>query len=123
MKLTSKDKDFLDRLKVFFDQKDLSVELKEDGLKRLVLRQNYGSRIESAFGLTRQGVRWRFQRLADMYVSAYETVLWVESNLGTHLRQMAMAIAWERAELRRKAQASGGLNRYRRNGENGPHKN
>ena len=57
MKLTLKDKDFLEHLRALFDSKDLSIELKKDGLKRLVLRQNYGDRIEAAFGMTRQGVQ------------------------------------------------------------------
>ena len=42
MKLTVKDKDFLDRLKALLAEKELAIELKQDGLKRLVLRQNYG---------------------------------------------------------------------------------
>ena len=42
MKLTQKDRDFLERLRMLLESKDLSVEMKEDGYKRLVLRQNYG---------------------------------------------------------------------------------
>ena len=49
MKLTLKDKDFLERLRILLDSKDLAVELKYDGLKRFVLRQNYGDKIEGAF--------------------------------------------------------------------------
>ena len=45
MKLTIKDKDFLERLKVLLESKELSIQLKEDGLKRFVLHQNYGDRI------------------------------------------------------------------------------
>ena len=60
MKLTQKDKDFLERLKLLLESKDLSVDMKEDGYKRLVLKQNYGDKIESAFRMSRQGVRWRF---------------------------------------------------------------
>ena len=37
MKLTVKDKDFLAQLRALLDSKDLSIELKEDGLKRLIL--------------------------------------------------------------------------------------
>jgi len=97
MKLTMKDKAFLARLRSLLDEKQLSIELKENGLKRLVLRQNYGTRIESYFGTTRQGVRWRFQRLfSQVYISAYETIFAIESNFGTDLRQKAMAIAQER---------------------------
>jgi hypothetical protein len=55
MKLTHKDKEFIDRLRPLFDSKGLEIDLKKDGLKRLVLRKNYGDRIEEAFGMTRQG--------------------------------------------------------------------
>jgi len=104
MKLTIKDKDFLERLNVLLESKELSIELKEDGLKRFVLRQNYGDRIQSYFNLTRQGVRWRFQRLFNqIYINSYLAVFWIESNFGTELRQMAMEIAKERVELRKKA--------------------
>ena len=63
MKLTIKDKDFLEKLKSLLEQKELKINLKEDGLKRFVLRQNYGDKVEKAFGMTRQGVRWRFHHL------------------------------------------------------------
>ena len=46
MKLTLKDKDFLERLRKLMESKELSIELKQDGIKRLVLRQNYGDKIE-----------------------------------------------------------------------------
>ena len=105
MKLTCKDKDFLERLKKLLDEKELAIELKEDGVKRLVLRQNYGDKVEKTFNMSRQGVRWRFYRLMnEIYVSAYESIFWIESNFGTELRQMAMEIARERVELRKKGQ-------------------
>ena len=97
MKLTMKDKEFLANLRTLLDEEGLSIELKEKGLRRLVLRQNYGTRIESLFGMTRQGVRWRFQRLFnEIYIHAYLTILWIESNFGIELREKAMAIAKER---------------------------
>lgn len=103
MKLTEKDRLFLERLRSLLDEKGLSIELKEDGLKKLVLRKNYGDRIEQAFGLTRQGVRWRFQRLFnEIYVHAYITICWVESSFGTELREKALAIARERLELQKR---------------------
>ena len=115
MKLTAKDRDFLERLRALLDSKDLDIELKKDGLKRLVLRQNYGEKIESSFGMTRQGVRWRFQRLFnEIYVNAYETVFWVESNFGVELRQKAIEIARERVMLRQQAQKMGQFVIYRR---------
>ena len=108
MKLTDKDKDFLERLTGLLDKKDLSIELKEDGLKRLVLRKNYGDKIAACFNMTRQGVRWRFHRLFnEIYVNAYCTIYWVESNFGTELRREALEIARERVELRKKAQKMG----------------
>lgn len=114
MKLTLKDKDFLERLCILLKSKDLAIELKYDGLKRFVLRQNYGDQIESAFNLTRQGVRWRFQRLFnEIYVSAYECIYVVESMFGIDLRYKAMEIAKERVELRKKSQKMGTQRNYR----------
>jgi hypothetical protein len=60
--------------------------------------------IENTFHMSRQGVRWRFQRFADCYVSAYETIFMVESHFGTQLRRSALAIAKERVEMRKKQQ-------------------
>ena len=109
MKLTEKDKEFIEKLKMLIQEKDLKIELKEDGLKRFVLRKNYGDKIEKIFGLTRQGIRWRFHRLfGDIYVSAYTTIYWVETMLGTELRAMALEIAKQRVELRLKAQTRTG---------------
>ena len=115
MKLTLKDKDFLERLRRLMMAKELSIELKQNGVKRLVLRQNYGDKIESEFGMTRQGVRWRFQRLfSEIYVNAYESIFLIESQFGTELRQKALEIARERVELRKKAQKMGQIEVYRR---------
>ena len=111
MKLTENDKEFIEKLKTLIDDRDLRIELKEDGLKRFVLRRNYGDKIEKIFGLTRQGVRWRFQRLlGDIYISAYVTIYWIESLLGTELRAMALEIAKQRVELRKKALEGTGYN-------------
>ena len=109
-----KDKDFLERLKTLLEEKDLDIELVETGVKRLVLRQNYGTGIERAFGMSRQGVRWRFQRVSDMYISAYETILFIEGNFGVELRQKAMEIAKQRVELRKEALKSGPNRIFRR---------
>jgi len=105
MSLTRKDKEFLAALRSLMDERQLRVELKDDGMLRLVLRQNYGDRIQKVFGVTRQGVRWRFNHVFnDMYVNALVTLLLVESQFGVELRQQAMAVARRRAELYRKAQ-------------------
>ncbi len=115
MKLTQKDKDYLERLKLLLDAKDLAVDMKDAGYKRLVLRQNYGDKIETSFKMTRQGVRWRFQRLFnDIYVSAYEAIYLIESQFGTQLRQQALAIVRERVEMRKKQQKIGDLSFCRR---------
>jgi len=104
MKLTQKDKAFLECLSQLVEEGTLWIELTEDGEKRLVLRQNYGEKVESAFGLSRQGVRWRFQRIFnDIYTNAYLTILSIEADFGAALRSQAMAIARQRCELRQKA--------------------
>jgi len=107
MKLTIKDKEFLEKLKTALEDKELSIELKFDGASRLVLRKNYGDRIEKDFQMTRQGVRWRFQRLFnEIYVSAYETIYWIESQFGTALRKDALMIAKEQIKERKNLQKS-----------------
>ena len=117
MKLTVKDKDFLERLKRLLEEKELKIDLKEDGLKRFVLRQNYGDKVEKCFGMTRQGVRWRFHHLTEMYISSVEVIYFLESNFGTELRSMALEIAKERVALRRKASSKGFFDAYRRQNE------
>jgi len=104
MNLSEKDKIFLEHLKKLCDENQLEIELRNVGVKYMVLRQNYGDKVESSFGMTRQGVRWRFHRLFnEIYVSSYETIYWVESSFGTGLRGMALEIARERVEMRKKA--------------------
>ena len=72
MKLSQKDKEFLERLKELIDCGVVWVDTRREVLSRFVLRGNYGDRVEGKFGLTRQGVRWRFFRLFnEIYVSAY----------------------------------------------------
>ena len=104
MKLTQKDKDFLEKLAILLRERQLEVAMACDGCKRMVLRKNYGDKIEREFGMTRQGVRWRFQRVVDLYVSSLEGICFVEGNLGVRLRPMALEIARERVHLRKKAQ-------------------
>lgn len=74
----------------------------------MVLRGTYGEHIERAFRMTRQGVRWRFQRLFnDVYVSAFETILFIEKTFGPELRGHAVRISRERYELRQQIAESG----------------
>ena len=114
MKLTVKDRDFLADLRALLVSKDLSIELKNDGLKRFVLRSNYGDKVEAEFGMTRQGVRWRFQRIfSEIYIQAYSTIYFIESNFGTELRSMALEIAKERVIMKKQAQKMGKFDGYR----------
>ena len=58
--------------------------------------------------MTRQGVRWRFWRiLNDIYVSAFETILFIENTFGTQLREHAIRISKERYALRQEIRQSG----------------
>ena len=107
MKLTTKDREFLEKLKAEIEGDGLHVELRRRPLSYMVLRRNYGSRIETLFGLTRQGVRWRFNHIFnEAYVSAYECILAIESSFGPHLRQMATQIAKDRARQRNEARST-----------------
>ena len=108
MKLTQKDKEFLETLKKLMESKDLSVELRPGRPSYMVLRGTYGDHIDKAFHMTRQGVRWRFQRLlGDIYVSAFETILFIEQIFGPQLREHAIRISRERYELRQKMAENG----------------
>jgi len=74
----------------------------------MVLRGTYGEKIHKAFRMTRQGVRWRFWRLFnDIYVSAFETILFVENVFGTQLRDHAIRISQERHALRQEMTREG----------------
>jgi hypothetical protein len=58
--------------------------------------------------MTRQGVRWRFQRLfCHVYVEAFETFLMIEKTFGRQLRDYAVRISSERYEMRRETLSSG----------------
>ena len=104
MKLTEKDKIFLETLKMLMESKDLWVELKPDQPSRMVLRGTYGDKVHKVFRMTRQGVRWRFWRLFnDIYVSAFETILFIEKVFGTELRDHAIRISKGKYALRQDA--------------------
>jgi len=104
MKLTDKDREFLERLKQLMESKDMAVELRAGKPSYMVLRGTYGDKIHRTFRTTRQGVRWRFQRLFnDVYVSAFSTILFIEKTFGSPLRDHAIRISKERYELRQQA--------------------
>ena len=108
MKLTEKDKTFLETLKKLTESKDLCVELKPGKPSHMVLRGTYGQKIHNAFRMTRQGVRWRFWRLFnEIYVSAFEAILFLEKTFGTELREHAIRISKERYALRQEILRSG----------------
>ena len=101
MKLTEKDRQFLELLRELVEARDLSVELKIDRPSYMVLRGTYGEKIHRAFRTTRQGVRWRFQRIFnEIYVAAFSTILLIERTFGTSLRDHAIRISKERHALR-----------------------
>ena len=90
------------------ESRDLWVELKPDQPSRMVLRGTYGEKIHKAFRMTRQGVRWRFQRLfSGVYVEAFEVILLIETVFGTQLREHAIRISKERYALRQEICQSG----------------
>ena len=107
MKLTEKDKQFLETLHRLIESAELWVEFKAGQPGYLVLRGNYGDKIHRAFGMTRQGVRWRFQRLMDAYISSFETVLFVELLFGSPLRKHALHISKHRYALRQRIAQEG----------------
>jgi len=95
-------------LKQLMESKDLSVELKPDRPSHMVLKGTYGEKIYKAFRMSRQGVRWRFWRLFnDIYVSAFETILFIEKIFGSQLRDYAVRISKERHTLRKQVAENG----------------
>lgn len=101
MRLTHKDIEFLGMLRRMMEAKDLNVELRSGKPSYMVLRGTYGDHVQRAFHITRQGLRWRFQRVFnDVYVSAFETILFIETHFGTGLRDHAIRISKERYALR-----------------------
>ena len=108
MKLTEKDKAFLETLKQMMESKDLWVVLKPGRPSTLVLKGNYGEKIHKAFRMTRQGVRWRFQRLfGHVYAESFETILMIEKTFGTQLRDHAVRISKEMYVVRKEAMDMG----------------
>ena len=106
--MTEKDKTFLEELKKLMDSKDLWVELKPGEPSHMVLKGTYGEKIHETFGVTRQGVRWRFHHLfSQAYVQAFETILFIEKIFGSQLREYAIRISREKYALRQKALQTG----------------
>ncbi|MDO8303815.1 MAG: hypothetical protein Q7T18_11285 [Sedimentisphaerales bacterium] len=90
-------------LKELIDSGDLRVELKVGRPSSMVLKGTYGEKIHKIFGMTRQGVRWRFQHIFGReYVEAFEAVLFIEKIFGSQLREYAMRISREKYSLRQK---------------------
>jgi hypothetical protein len=107
VKLTTKDKEFLETLRRLLEEKELQVELKFGKPSYMVLKGTYGEHIHQAFRMTRQGVRWRFGRIMDQYISSFESILFIEKIFGTQLREHAIRISKERYELRQQVAESG----------------
>lgn len=107
LRITEKDKTFLENLKQLMESKDLWVELKPGRPSYLVLKGTYGEKIHKTFRITRQGVRWRFQRLfSQVYVEAFETILMIEKTFGMQLRDYGIRISRDRHETRRESQTN-----------------
>ena len=88
------------------ESKDLSVEYRPGKPGTMILKGTYGEKIHQTFRMTRQGVRWRFWRLFnDIYVSSFETILFIEQVFGTELREHAIRISKERYALRQEVAA------------------
>ena len=108
MKLTEKDKEFLEKLQGLMQLKDLQVELKHAEPSYMVLRGTYGEKIHQTFRITRQGIRWRFWHIFNRtYVEAFETILTIEKDFGTQLRDYAIRISKQRHALRQTALRQG----------------
>ena len=92
-------------MKKLTESKDLWVELRPDEPSYMVLKGTYGKKIHKTFRVTRQGVRWRFQRLFNhVYVEAFLTILMIEKIFGTQLREYAIKISKEQHKLRQESQ-------------------
>ena len=90
-------------MKKLMDSKDLKVVLKPGEPSRMVLKGTYGEKIHKTFGVTRQGVRWRFQHLfGQAYIHSFETIMFIEKIFGSQLRDYAIRISRERYALRQK---------------------
>jgi hypothetical protein len=86
------------------ESKDLWIDLKPDEPSYMVLKGTYGKKIHKTFKVSRQGVRWRFQRLFNhVYVEAFLTILMIEKTFGAQLREYAIRISKEKYALRREA--------------------
>ena len=107
MKLTQKDAQFLEKLKEMTESRDLYIELKPSSPSRMVLKGTYGEKIHKTFGVTRQGVRWRFQHIfGQIYVESFETILAIEKIFGSQLRDYAVKISQQRYQLRQQQRQS-----------------
>ena len=74
----------------------------------MVLKGTYGEKIHKIFRMSRQGVRWRFYRLFNqIYVEAFETILFVDKVFGIELRDYAVYISKERHALRQEVLQKG----------------
>jgi hypothetical protein len=101
--MSEKEKVFLEKLRKLIDSKDLRVELRSGQPSYMILKGTYGEKIHKTFGVTRQGVRWRFQHLfGKIYVESFETIMFVEKIFGSQLRDYAIRISKERYALRQK---------------------
>lgn len=98
----------MENLKELMESKDLWVELKPGRPSHMVLRGTYGEKIHKTFRMSRQGIRWRFYKLFNqVYIEAFETILFLEKAFGTQLREHAIRASKERYALRQEIHNTG----------------
>ena len=91
-------------MKKLMESKDLKVVFKPGEPSSMILKGTYGEKIHKIFGVSRQGVRWRFQHLfGQAYVQSFETIMFIEKIFGSQLREYAIRISREKYQLRQKA--------------------
>ena len=103
----------MEKLKKLMDSKDLRVELRPGNPSCMVLKGTYGEKVHQIFGVTRQGVRWRFQHIfGKIYCDAFAAILAIEKNFGIELREYAVRISKERYAIRKEALSRGFQSAY-----------
>ena len=98
----------MQKLKSLMESRDLWVDLAPGEPSRMVLKGTYGEKVHETFGITRQGLRWRFHHVfSHAYVEAFETIVFIEKVFGTQLRDYAIRISRERYAFRQRVLQGG----------------
>ena len=101
--LTEKDKEFLERLRMLMEERELSVSLKPDRPSYMVLRGTYGEKIHKAFRMTRQSRRHRptiIKRVGEIRLIDLEDRFFEGDQRGVHsFHQLGRVLGWPVALL------------------------